>query len=86
MIAYLAAFWAWFTSGIRFKNEIGPKRVTASWWRCWLMRVAFRSNHGGRISRLCWKLARAFASEDTHAALAAYCSGLIMNGVLNGEM
>jgi hypothetical protein len=63
-----------------------PTTVVASWWRCVLVRWAFRLPHEGKLSRLCWRVARMFATENTHAALAAYTSSLIMNGILNGEM
>jgi hypothetical protein len=63
-----------------------PSRINASFWRCWLVRVAFRLPHSSRLSRLCWRASRVLATEDTHAALAAYCSGLIMAGVMSGDM
>ncbi len=63
-----------------------PNRVTATFWRCWLVRVAFRLPHTGWPSRLCWRLSRAWATENTHAALVAYSSSLLMNGIMTGEL
>lgn len=55
-------------------------------WRRWLIGLAFRLNHTGALSKLCWRLSRAIATDNTHMLLSAYVSGLYMNAILRGEM
>ncbi len=63
------------------------KRITASFWRCWLVTLAFMWNLSGwlKLSKLAWRLSRVFASEQTHMALAAYSAGILINARLIGQ-
>ncbi len=63
------------------------KRITASFWRCWLVTLAFTWNLSGwlKLSKLAWRLSRVFASEQTNMALAAYSAGILINARLQGQ-
>ncbi len=63
------------------------KRITASFWRCWLVTLAFTWNLAGRLalSKIAWRLSRVFASEQTSMALAAYSAGILINARLQGQ-
>lgn len=64
-----------------------PQRISVWFWRRWLVQLAFLWNMSNRpvLSKISWRMSRWFASEYTHAALAAYCSGIMINARLNGE-
>ncbi len=55
-------------------------------WRRWLIGWAFRLNHHGMLSKVCWRLSRLWATENTHMLLSGYVSGLYMNAIMRGEM
>lgn len=64
-----------------------PSRITASWWRCVFVNLAFTLNLDGypRWSRFFWRASRWLATEKTHMALAAYCAGIMISARMNGE-
>jgi len=64
-----------------------PQRISLWFWRRWLVQLAFIWNLSNRpvLSKIAWRMSRWFASDNTHAALAAYCSGIMINARLNGE-
>jgi hypothetical protein len=70
-------------SAVKDKPTPWPRPI---FWRRWLVSIAFRFNHDGGMSKLCWRLSRVFASEQTHMRLAAYSSGLFMSAVMRGEL
>lgn len=55
-------------------------------WRRWLIGLAFRLDHASVLSKICWRLSRALATENTHMLLASYVSGLYMLAITRGEM
>ncbi len=60
--------------------------ITPSFWRVLLLNLAFAWHMTRpRLSRYAWRLARFAASERTHMALAAYCSGVVMTKRIIGE-
>lgn len=63
------------------------KRITASWWRCLLINLAFAWNLSGRakLSKWAWRASRWLATEKTHMALAAYCAGIMIDARMRGE-
>ena len=65
---------------------VSVRKCLPALWRRWLVNIAFRFDHAGAISKFCWRLSRAFATEQVHMALAAYSAGLFMNAVMRGEM
>lgn len=61
-------------------------RVSASWWRVLLVNLAFSWHMvRPRLSAYAWRMSRFLATEKTHMALAAYCSGVMMNKRILGE-
>lgn len=60
--------------------------ISASWWRVMLVNLAFKWHMvRPEWSARAWRLSRFMATERTHMALAAYCSGVMVNKRLYGE-
>lgn len=60
--------------------------ISASWWRVLLINLAFAWHlTRPKWSTFVWRLSRFAATERTHMALAAYCSGVMVNKRLYGE-